>query len=51
MEQLLKLRERVEIAIEIGESHYREFKSAVEGPPNKKSQEKLRASARISPKH
>jgi len=38
MEQLLKLKERVEIAIEIGESHYREFKSGFEGPPsNKKS--------------
>ena len=36
MEQLLKLKERVDIAIEIGESHYREFKSAFEGPPDNK---------------
>jgi ATP-dependent DNA helicase RecG len=37
MEELLRLRERVAIAIEIGESYYREFKSAVEGPAaNKK---------------
>lgn len=32
----LKLIERVEIAIEIGESYYREFKSAYEGPPGNK---------------
>ena len=31
MEELLKLKDRVEIAIEIGESYYREFKSALEG--------------------
>ncbi|MDR1970650.1 MAG: putative DNA binding domain-containing protein, partial [Treponema sp.] len=30
-DQLLKLKERVDIAIEIGESYYREFKSALEG--------------------
>jgi len=36
MEQLLKLKERIDIAIEIGESHYREFKSGLEGPPGKK---------------
>lgn len=28
MDELLKLKERVDIAIEIGESIYREFKSA-----------------------
>jgi len=40
MEQLLKLKERIDIAIEIGESHYREFKSGFEGPPgNKKPRE------------
>jgi predicted HTH transcriptional regulator len=40
MEQLLKLKERVDIALEIGESHYREFKSAFEGPvKNKKPRE------------
>ena len=37
MEELLKLRERVEIAIEIGESYYREFKSALEGPSGNKT--------------
>lgn len=36
METLLRLKERVEIAKEIGESHYREFKSAFEGLPGKK---------------
>jgi len=37
MEELLKLKERVDIAIEIGESYYREFKSAFEGPANNKT--------------
>lgn len=37
MEELLKLRERVEIAIEIGESYYREFKSAFNGSLSNKS--------------
>lgn len=36
MEHLLRLKERVEIAIELGESYYREFKSGYEGPPNAK---------------
>ena len=36
MQQLLKLKERVEIAIELGESYYREFKSGFEGSPNSK---------------
>jgi ATP-dependent DNA helicase RecG len=36
MEELLRLKERVQIAIEIGESYYREFKSALEGPPTNK---------------
>ncbi len=36
MEHLLRLKERVEIAIELGESYYREFKSGFEGPPNDK---------------
>jgi len=31
MDELLRLKERVDIAIEIGESYYREFKSALEG--------------------
>jgi ATP-dependent DNA helicase RecG len=37
MENILRLKERIEIAIEIGESYYREFKSGFEGPPNKKA--------------
>lgn len=36
MEDLLKLKERVEIATELGESYYREFKSGYEGPPSNK---------------
>ena len=36
MTDILKLSEKLEIAIEIGESYYREFKSAFEGPPSKK---------------
>ncbi len=36
MEYLLRLKERVEIAVELGESYYREFKSGFEGPPNNK---------------
>jgi ATP-dependent DNA helicase RecG len=36
MEDILRLKERVEIALELGESYYREFKSALEGPPNAK---------------
>ncbi len=35
MDHLLRLKERVEIAIELGESYYREFKSGYEGPPKK----------------
>lgn len=37
MEDVLRLKERVEIAIEIGESYYREFKSGFEGRPNAKT--------------
>lgn len=36
--EILKLTERVEIALEISESYYREFKSAFEGPPGQKKQ-------------
>jgi ATP-dependent DNA helicase RecG len=36
MQNLLRLKERVEIATELGESYYREFKSGFEGPPNYK---------------
>lgn len=32
MDSILKLRERIDLASEIGESHYREFRSAMEGP-------------------
>jgi len=40
MEQLLRLKERVEIAVELGESYYREFKSGYSRPPdNKKPRE------------
>lgn len=34
--EILRLKERVEIAIETGESHFREFKSAFEGPSGDK---------------
>ena len=37
MEDILRLKERVEIAIEIGESYYREFKSGFEGRPDTKT--------------
>ena len=36
MENLLRLLERVEIAVELGESYYREFKSGYEGAPGNK---------------
>ncbi|WP_374461894.1 ATP-binding protein [Chryseobacterium taeanense] len=36
MENILRLKERVEIATEIGESYYREFKSGYEGKPGLK---------------
>ncbi len=42
MENLLRLKERVEIALELGESYYREFKSALEGPPNDKKPRELK---------
>jgi len=42
MENLLRLKERVEIALELGESHYREFKSALEGSPNAKKPRDLK---------
>ena len=37
MEDILRLKERLEIAIEIGESYYREFKSGYEGTPTNKT--------------
>lgn len=36
MENILRLKERIDIALEISESYYREFKSGFEGPPDKK---------------
>jgi len=38
MQDILKLTERVKIAVEIGESYYREFKSALEGPSENKKE-------------
>ena len=34
--EALGITERVQLSIQIGESHYREFKSALEGPPSAK---------------
>jgi ATP-dependent DNA helicase RecG len=34
--EILRLSERLSIAIELGESHFQEFKSALEGPPSGK---------------
>lgn len=34
--EILRLKERLEIALDLGESHYREFKSGLQGPPDKK---------------
>ena len=42
MDELLRLKERVDIAIEIGESYYRKFKSAWEGPPGHKTSRDIR---------
>lgn len=42
MDELLRLKERVDIAIEIGESYYREFKSALEGPADNKTARDLK---------
>jgi ATP-dependent DNA helicase RecG len=36
MDEVLLLQERIDLATRIGESHYREFKSALEGPPESK---------------
>lgn len=40
--ELLKLKERLEIATQVGESHFREFKSAFQGPPSAKSQRDIK---------
>lgn len=42
----MDLPERIALAIRIGESHYREFKSAWQGPPNQKTPRKLKDLAR-----
>ena len=42
MEELLKLKERVAIALEIGESYYREFKSALEGNSENKAPREIK---------
>jgi len=35
--EILRLKERLEIALDLGESHYREFKSGLQGQPDKKT--------------
>jgi ATP-dependent DNA helicase RecG len=40
--ELLRLKERVEIAVEIGESYYREFKTALQGKPGEKIQREIK---------
>jgi ATP-dependent DNA helicase RecG len=42
MSEELELGERVSLAIRIGESHFREFKSAQEGPPDTKAHRPIR---------
>ena len=43
MAETLELEERIRLAIKIGESHYREFKSAFEGPPDARKPRELKA--------
>src|SRR5579859_4354471 len=43
---VLGLQDRVQTAIELGESHFREFKSAYEGPPEKRTKRDPRLIAR-----
>ena len=43
---ILKLRDRITLAVQLGESHFREFKSALEGPPGKKAARDARDIAR-----
>lgn len=43
MTEILDIQERIQLAIKIGESHYREFKSAFEGPPEAKRPRDLKA--------
>ena len=42
MQDLLKLKDRISIAIELGESYYREFKSGFEGPVGEKKARDLK---------
>lgn len=42
MDNILRLKERVEIALEISESYYREFKSVYEGPVGNKTTRDIR---------
>lgn len=42
MENLLFPKVRMEIALELGESYYREFKSAFQGAPNNKQPRELK---------
>ncbi len=41
--ELLRLKERIEIAIEMGESHFREFKSGYEGAEDKKIRRNIKS--------
>ena len=41
MTEILEIQERIQLAVKIGESHYREFKSAMEGHPQPKEAEEL----------
>lgn len=36
LDQILGLKDRINIALQLGESHFREFKTALEGPPGTK---------------
>lgn len=42
---ILRLSERIDLAREVGESHFREFKSAVDGPPDNKEPRSWRSIA------
>lgn len=49
--ELLKLKERVEIATQMGESHFREFKSGFQGPATSKVPREIKMYAKIFQKH
>jgi len=40
--ELLRLKERIEIALEMGESHFREFKSGFQGPSDSKTKRPIK---------